>query len=861
MKYIIKTKKKKMSDNKKKMSEVILTFHSFKSVKDHLQKSENAGLFHLFAEDIDAEGKKQFYLVNKQDVKNFINLETEGDHIVEKNLYEVILDDCPRYFYLDIDLKSDDPSFIDKEKIFFKKIKKTYEAYKSYHFQQGLYSSFLITSASNEKKISLHAIDRSLTFKNIEEQNKFITGLFEHFRNEKVPGVDESVYTSNRMMRCVYSTKFNQDRVLYPATWHADSVNTNDPEKFLIQDNTNHNLNTFIKPPQPPQPVSDVLEWTDGSDGSDSGIQIHHQQQNQNQQVKLSYDQYKLIFQLLNKKDPKYIEERDGWFESICIIADAVKKQHFNRQKGLELSKFVASMAFMNYDEPGTEKKYYEMLDKYSSDEPKTIGTIFHKIQKLCPEDEYNAFMVKIGLRTNKSDMEFDYTTKNDFSSFLDVIASKVWDLNELSTYIEANLCKYCVIVRNTGAPNIYVKRVDDETDDLSIVNGDFNFDITYNYVNHKQEKLLKSEKFFKWFERGNYVNFKSYKQLVFKPYGPYDFIKNDKSFNTWTGFKCDLVDKVDMDIVNPFINLVNHMWQSDYGTKFFLEYCAHLIQYPYEKVGIVPVLNGEGGSGKGTIGRILMGFFNNINTGECSDLEYIVGEKNSYTEDKVFVVIDESRQWSNDIERNMGKLKSLITDKHQTVRKMYQDPRNGLNVCDFLQLTNFSNCICFKDAGALRRWAFSEYIKRDNNIDYSLLNDIAGDVGKLSHIFTYLSKMRITIDFKKGEEVIPQTETLLKARLNSGGVVHNFINAIEEGEVVFYTGEVDTKGRISIQDLFYKYKHWCDEANEKVVKRRYLKDTFIEKGFKISNVKNRCKIQLEKYHQVKGNEEVEEEN
>jgi len=810
-----------------------------------------------------------YFLTKKDNINE--TLHSSGDY----NYYELITPGDVRYSYFDIDMKRKDenPLFNKSEEEIFNTFKMVYEPFVANYYEKNeddiRIHKYRITTSSDSNKKSLHIVDKGLSFDNCVEQEVFIKNLIESFvkKLKHNCGIDGSVYSKNSLMRTINSTKLFQTRYLTPPEWHKPSyMNRDDVEEFLCQkeQNVKNWITNLIKESErkerkkeeeeerkemkkkerkmyPPTPVSSDVDSCIETDGIIS-----------------KYNQYKTLILYLNTKkiphlEESWLESREGWFETICVIVNGVKENHFTETVGLELAQYLSSIAVLKYDEIGTEVKFQEMMSR-DVEKPKTIASVYHMVRGLSTPEEYSNLLNKLGMKKNKETIKFDYSTNKeskDFSDFLNTVASKVWELNELTTYIGTELCKYCVIIRNTGAPNIYVKNIDDETNDLSIINGDFNFEITYKYrLDDKKVKTV-SEKFFKWFEKGNYINFRNYKQLIFKPTGPYENVNNGRSFNTWTGFRTSLVDEKNMDYIQPFLDLVKIMWPSDYGYKFFLNYCAHLIQRPYDKVGVVPVLNGEGGAGKGTMGRILMNMFNNINTGECSDLEYIVGEKNSYTEDKCFVVMDESRAWNTDMEKTMGKFKSLITDKHQTVRKMYQDARNGINCCNFMMNTNFVNCISFKDPGALRRWAFSEYIKREKEYDYKKLNEIADDIDKLSHIFTYLAEYKIVIDFHKGEEIIPETKTLLKARLNSGGVIHNFINAIEEGEVLFETDEIDKKNRISIQDLFYKYKYWCEEANERFLKRRDMKETLIEKGYEVVMYRGYKMITLKNFHMV----------
>lgn len=137
------------------------------------------------------------------------------------------------------------------------------------------------------------------------------------------------------------------------------------------------------------------------------------------------------------------------------------------------------------------------------------------------------------------------------------------------------------------------------------------------------------------------------------------------KQYNLWNGFNVDpsLVAKSTVKQCSKMLYHIKHVIADDNKrlNDYVLNWCAHLIQRPEEKVGVALVLKSEKqGTGKTTfvelLGSLLGQHYNSI-----TNSDHLLGKFNHHLEDKLLLGMEEAF-WAGDKKaRNM--LKSLITD------------------------------------------------------------------------------------------------------------------------------------------------------------------------------------------------------
>jgi len=119
---------------------------------------------------------------------------------------------------------------------------------------------------------------------------------------------------------------------------------------------------------------------------------------------------------------------------------------------------------------------------------------------------------------------------------------------------------------------------------------------------------------------------------------------------------------------------------------SYFLNFLAHMIQKPEEKPGIMIVILGEPGTGKGTFFNLLQKIWART-TLLVTDIEHVVAGFNGVLERNYIVFMDEVNLKGQN--KAMEKLKSFITESTITIEQKYQPRRNLDSIHRFFAVTN----------------------------------------------------------------------------------------------------------------------------------------------------------------------------
>ncbi len=119
---------------------------------------------------------------------------------------------------------------------------------------------------------------------------------------------------------------------------------------------------------------------------------------------------------------------------------------------------------------------------------------------------------------------------------------------------------------------------------------------------------------------------------------------------------------------------------------EYVMNFVAHMIQKPEEKPGVMPVLFGGQGTGKGTFFKLLQAIWGR--TSICTNqIEQVTGRFNNLLERTYVVCLDEALFVGN---RNAtDKLKSLITEQQITIEAKHQTPRSIFSCHRLFAATN----------------------------------------------------------------------------------------------------------------------------------------------------------------------------
>jgi hypothetical protein len=155
-------------------------------------------------------------------------------------------------------------------------------------------------------------------------------------------------------------------------------------------------------------------------------------------------------------------------------------------------------------------------------------------------------------------------------------------------------------------------------------------------------------------------------------------------TLNYWVG---SLVKPVQGDWEVIKVHIKNVICNGDLELyEYLLNYLAHMIQYPEDKPGVMVVLLGKQGTGKGLFFEILKRIWPR-STLLVSDIQQVVGQFNAALERNYVIIMDEAL-FSGD-RRSQDRMKSLITEKSCHVEQKYQPSRTIDSVHRFFASSN----------------------------------------------------------------------------------------------------------------------------------------------------------------------------
>jgi len=231
-------------------------------------------------------------------------------------------------------------------------------------------------------------------------------------------------------------------------------------------------------------------------------------------------------------------------------------------------------------------------------------------------------------------------------------------------------------------------------------------------------------------------------------------------NFNVFPGFmhKYDPNFKVDMSLIEDWLNIINHIWCCDDKElcKYLMSWFAHKIQKPATKIGVAIVCKSiMEGAGKNTLFEMIAKcVIGNRMCFQVGDNDQLFEKFNSRFEKTLLVMCDEIGSMGSAYKK-ADKLKCIITRTEQFIENKGQEGYMMPDYNDYLLFSN--NDWIVKCGSSDRRYLCLElsndYVGRH---DYwrNIYSKMTPAVGK--HLFHYLANYDIS-DFELHK--IPMTE------------------------------------------------------------------------------------------------------
>jgi len=153
---------------------------------------------------------------------------------------------------------------------------------------------------------------------------------------------------------------------------------------------------------------------------------------------------------------------------------------------------------------------------------------------------------------------------------------------------------------------------------------------------------------------------------------------------NFWVG-------PIEPDISGDASLILNHLQEvvcsgDSVNFEYLIGYLAHMIQKPAEKPGVMIVLLGRQGTGKGMFFRLLQAIWKRT-TLQVTDVDQVVGRFNACLERNFAVCMDEAL-FAGD-RKALDRLKSLITEPQINIEQKYQPARSISSIHRFFAASN----------------------------------------------------------------------------------------------------------------------------------------------------------------------------
>lgn len=417
-------------------------------------------------------------------------------------------------------------------------------------------------------------------------------------------------------------------------------------------------------------------------------------------------------------------------------------------------------------------------------------------------------------------DFKRDYSSKT-FESF---------DALKKTFYKDANR----VIAKILAGSGCYIKK-DDVTDRLFGMIPDINKKIDF-FIKYKEkindEDTVNKVKATILLSNG----IKEYNKLVCDPDN-----KDPNVFNMWRGFQGKLVDVVNMDLIQPMLDLIRTVWCNNNDTYFayVLSWLAYNLKHPGQPVEIILFLTGSQGAGKNFVTNFLVEYvFGDPICTSINDFTALTGKFNRILEGKKLIVVNELSSTKDQFKSNFDKFKSMSTDVKMIIEPKGVDPYQVKAFPGFILLSNHPDSIMIEQTD--RRYFCLKtndvYVKNDakwwSDLKTKTYNQEVGN-----HFYTFLMSYEMC-----NLKPVPMTEMKEEIISISGNSTQKFIRKLKEQiQIPMSTEEGDSDRESpfklindveSAQVMFKCYQNWCSENGERNVTSNYKFGLEMKKDF-----------------------------
>ena len=823
------------------------------------------------------------------------------------HIYEVLPQGVAVREYYDIDL-ADNSDISTKNDKTHEIIKEFLEVRNESELSDQTLSKkdLVVMTSHRADKLSIHILSKRTRFENNQHQKLFIMDLSDRLREYGASfEIDTSVYSKNRLMRCLGSSKLGKNSkliVFEPSiysfcTWDKSLLRLEETEGFEMvkkykdiefvknndfkesSANTEHkDVEQFLSN----HPEHTIRYESDGIiklDRIESSKCLCGNERIHETQDAFIYEQGNVLFYhcYCGVGNPIRIGYHDY---GVCMCdykhPDMTRLiQCFTSKNQLESGNFLLeqfAQFLWNYSVNRCYETFFKLLVENVREVIETLTFEERNMEydwawakSLIPpaQKQIHRFLtnrVNAGIKKDKIECESVegqlFKPEHDIYQFVQKYRLRVFPsykaagkefVSDFDKYVKKTLLPDCFVI-NTGNGKCDI--VENIKTPIRWMEPDPSGKLVERSCN-----LLKGPKNSGFFESCHIQEqLPLYKNMTFKP-NPDDVLPGE--LNMYQGFQASLVEVVNMDIIEPILTHMKTCWADDNEDlyDYLLHWFMNAFRYPWVKTGIVLLIEGVQGSGKGMLVEFIKDMiYGSANGVKVEGLTPITQRFNSVLLNKLFCWPDEVG--CDNFHLSWNTLKALITDPTMCIEKKGIDILNDYpNNLQFIMTTNEPEAV--KLGQTDRRYvclsSSPRYVK---NWDY--FDRLAGSFTQeaADHFYTYCFNYKKTRNLRDIPMTSLKEEMLETSRSNVLRFADN-VSRLVQGEEKYddiesFADEWDAILMDNLSDtkiprlVFYKsYSAWCKANGEKQYSNKFF-------GTKIKKVFQQTAIKGKRYYNLK---------
>lgn len=174
--------------------------------------------------------------------------------------------------------------------------------------------------------------------------------------------------------------------------------------------------------------------------------------------------------------------------------------------------------------------------------------------------------------------------------------------------------------------------------------------------------------------------------------------------YNTYFGSGNEIVEKYDLEKIQPILDHLHYMFPERVTFNFFLNWMAFTVQKPDIRIPWAPLLISEEGVGKGFIFELMEKVLGpqNVKTALAKELS-ANSQFNDFLYRTTLVLIDDLRATNEEV---INTLKPMITANHLTINLKYGAKDKCAIFCNFIIFSNYVDAMKLSE-GDRRYWVY----------------------------------------------------------------------------------------------------------------------------------------------------------